>query len=96
VYGEFRQCESDSLTGDCNVFEHMCKRGSGSKDEWKARQQATSDGLGRARGKIKIGNDPELPNTTFMRAIRQVPNSNKDQTSCIQLQALYTDVRHWE
>jgi len=28
--------------------------------------------------------------------IRQVPNGNNDQTSSNQLQALNTDVRHWE
>ena len=31
-----------------------------------------------------------------MVVIRQVPNGNNDQTSRMQLQALYTDVRHWE
>jgi len=31
-----------------------------------------------------------------MVAIRRVPNGNNGQTSSNQLQALYTDVRHWE
>jgi hypothetical protein len=44
--------------------------------------------------KVK-GKVPELPYTTFMVVIRQVPNSNNDQTSSNQLQALYTDVTRW-
>jgi len=39
---------------------------------------------------------PELPNTTFTVVICQVPNGNNDQTSSMQLQPSYTDVRHWE
>jgi len=31
-----------------------------------------------------------------MVVIRREPNGNNDQTSSMQLQALYTDVRHWE
>jgi len=31
-----------------------------------------------------------------MVVIRRVPNGNNDQTSSIQFQALYTDVRDWE
>jgi len=31
-----------------------------------------------------------------MVVIRRVPNRNNDQTSSMQLQASYTDVRHWE
>jgi len=31
-----------------------------------------------------------------MVVIRRLPNDNNDQTSSIQLQASYTDVRHWE
>jgi len=31
-----------------------------------------------------------------MVVIRRVPNGNNHQTSRMQLQALYTDVRHWE
>jgi hypothetical protein len=52
--------------------------------------------LGERAGKKVRGNFPELPNTTFMVVIRRVPNSNNDPTSSMQLQALYTDVRHWE
>jgi hypothetical protein len=37
-----------------------------------------------------------LPNTTFMIVICRVPNGDSDQTSSMQLQALYTDVRNWE
>ena len=37
-----------------------------------------------------------MPNTTFMVVIRQVPNGNNDPTCSMQLQASYTDVRHWE
>ena len=39
---------------------------------------------------------PEFPNTTCMIVIRRVPNGNNDQTSSNQLQALYTDLKHWE
>jgi len=52
--------------------------------------------LGDCAGKNARGNLPELPNTTCMVVIRRVPNGNNDQTSSIQLQASYTDVRHWE
>jgi len=47
-------------------------------------------------GKIARGNVPELPNTTFEVVIHWVPNGNHDQTPSIELQALYTDGRHWE
>jgi hypothetical protein len=52
--------------------------------------------LGECAGKIAKGNLPELPNATFMVVIRRVPNSYNHQTSSMQLQALYTDVSHWE
>jgi hypothetical protein len=52
--------------------------------------------LGERAGKKARGNVPELPNSTFMVVIRQVPNGNNDPTSSMQFQALYTDVRHWE
>jgi hypothetical protein len=52
--------------------------------------------VGERAGKKARGNLPELPNTTFMVVIRRVPNGDNDQTSSMQLQALYTDVRHWE
>jgi len=52
--------------------------------------------LGERAGKKARGNLPELPNTTFMVVIRRVPNGDNDQTSSMQLQASYTDVRHWE
>ena len=42
------------------------------------------------------GNVPVLPNTTFMVVIHRVPNGNNDPTSSMQLQASYTDVKHWE
>ena len=41
-------------------------------------------------------NLPKLPNTTFMVVICRVQNSNNDKTPSMQLQALYTDVGHWE
>jgi len=47
-------------------------------------------------GKQTTSNLPELPNTTFMVVIRRVLNVNNNQTSRNRLQALYTDVRHWE
>jgi len=47
-------------------------------------------------GKQARGNVPLLRNTTFMVVIRGVPNGNNDPTSSMQLQASYTDVKHWE
>jgi hypothetical protein len=58
------------------------------------KQPAT--GLGERAGKKARGNLPGLPNTTFMVVIRRVSNSNNDETSSMQLQASYPDVRHWE
>jgi len=52
--------------------------------------------VGERAGNIARGNLPELPNTTFIVVIRRVPNGDDDQTSSMQLQASYTDVRHWE
>ena len=52
--------------------------------------------LGESAGKIARVNIPELPNTTFMVVIRRVSNDTNDQTSSIQRQASYTDVRRWE
>ena len=52
--------------------------------------------LAKHSGKNGRGYLPVLPNTTSMVVIRQVPNDNNDQTSSNQLQAWYTDVRHWE
>jgi len=52
--------------------------------------------LGERAGKKARDNLPELPNTTFIIVIRRVPNGDNDQTSSMQLQGLYTDVRHWE
>ena len=58
-------------------------------------KRPTTD-LGECPVKKMRGNLLEWPNTTFMVVIRRVPNGNNDQTSSIQLQASYTDVRHWE
>ena len=52
--------------------------------------------LGKRASKQVRGNVPELPNSTVKIVIRRVLNSNNHQTSINQLQALYTDVRHWE
>jgi len=52
--------------------------------------------LGECEDKNVRGTVPVLPNTTFMVVIRQVPNGNNDPTSSMQLQASYTDVKHWE
>jgi hypothetical protein len=52
--------------------------------------------LGERAGKKARGNLPELPNTTFMVVIHRVSNGNNDETSSMQLQASYPDVRHWE
>jgi len=52
--------------------------------------------LGERAGKTARGNLPEMPKTTFMIVIRRVSNGNNDETSSMQLQASYPDVRHWE
>jgi hypothetical protein len=52
--------------------------------------------LGEHAAKKARGNVRGLPNTTFMVVIRRVPNGNNDPTSSMQLQASFTDVRHWE
>jgi len=52
--------------------------------------------LGQRAGTNMQGNVPQLPNTTFMVVICRVPKGNNDPTSSMQLQALYTDVTHWE
>jgi hypothetical protein len=52
--------------------------------------------LGECVGKKMRRNLAELPNTPFMVVIRRVQSGNNDETSSIQLQASYTNVRHWE
>jgi len=59
-------------------------------NEWPATD------MGEHAGNNVTGNLPELPNTPFMVVIRRVSNGNNDQTSSMQLQASYPDVRHWE
>jgi len=66
----------------------------GKKGMWGTKQPAMD--LGDHMGNQARGNIPQLPNTTFMVVIRQVPNAKNDQTSSNRLQALYTDVRHLE
>jgi len=52
--------------------------------------------FGEHAGNKARGNLAVLPNTPFMVVIHRVPMGINDQTSSMQLQALYTDVRHWE
>jgi hypothetical protein len=52
--------------------------------------------LGERTSKQTRSNLPELPNTTFMVVICQVSNGKDIVLSPNQLQAVYTDVRHWE
>ena len=52
--------------------------------------------LEERKGKNTSGNLPQLPNTTFMVVIRRVANGINAQTTSMQLQSSYTDVRHWE
>jgi len=69
---------------------------------WEARKKGRQGNkrpatdLGQRTFKQVIGNLPELPNSNFMVVIHWVPNGNNDQTSSNQLQASYSDVRHWE
>ena len=80
---------------DGNVFKEMCKRCSGGEEEGEVRQHGTGDRFGIAHGGKKArGNIPELPNTTFMVVTCRVSNGNDDETSTMQLQASYKDVRH--
>src|SRR5882757_9280693 len=39
---------------------------------------------------------PQLPNTPFMVLIRLMSNSNNEETSSMQPQALYPEVKNWE
>jgi len=52
--------------------------------------------LGQCMGKKVRSNLPELPNITFMVVICRMSNGRNEQTSSMQLQASYPDVRHWE
>jgi hypothetical protein len=52
--------------------------------------------LGERASKKARSNLPELPNTTFMVVICRVSNGKDIVLSPNQLQAAYTDVRHWE
>jgi len=65
------------------------------KKGWRGNKRPATD-LGERVGIKARGTLSELPNTTFIVVIRHVPNGNNDQTSSMQLQASYTDVRHWE
>jgi len=52
--------------------------------------------LGERPGNKARSNLPELPNTTFTVMIHWVSNCNDMVLAPKQLQASYTDVRHWE
>jgi len=41
AFGNCQQCQMDSATVGCDVFEEMCKQGSGGAEEGKARLLAT-------------------------------------------------------
>jgi hypothetical protein len=69
---------------------------------WQARKkgrrgnkQSATD-LGERMGNKARSIVSGLPSTTFMVVIHRVPNGKDDKTSCMQVQASYTDVRHWE
>jgi len=64
------------------------------KGRWGNMGPATD--LEERKGKNTSGNLPQLPNTTFMVVIRRVANGINAQTTSMQLQSSYTDVRHWE
>jgi len=74
----------------------MWKQNSGGKDKGQVRHLATTNGLWRAASKQVTINLAELPNTMFMVVISWLWNGNNQVLSPNQLQALYTDVRHWE
>ena len=52
--------------------------------------------MGECASKKPRSNLPELPNTTFKVVISWVSNGKDMVLAPKQLQALYTDVRHWE
>jgi len=52
--------------------------------------------LGELAGQKVKSNLPELPNTIFMAVIRWVLDGNDNVRSPTQLQAPYTDVKHWK
>jgi hypothetical protein len=52
--------------------------------------------LAERPGKQAGGNLPQWPISTFMVVIHRVPNGNNNQTSSMQHQTSYTDVRHYE
>jgi hypothetical protein len=52
--------------------------------------------LGKRASKHPRSNLPEFPNTTFKVVIRRVLNGKDMVLTPKQLQASYTDVRHWE
>ena len=79
-----------------DVINEMCKGNSGGEENRKARQPATGDGFGRAREQNGESTLPKLPNTTFMVVISWVSNGKDMVLAPKQLQASYTDVRHWE
>ena len=65
------------------------------KNGWRANKRLATD-LGERAGKPVRSNLPELPNTTFTVMIHWVSNGNDIVQAPTQLQASYTDVRHWE
>jgi len=65
------------------------------KTGWRGTKRLLTD-LGECAGKMARSNLPELPNSTFMVVIRRVSNGDDIVESSNQLQAAYTDVRHYE
>jgi hypothetical protein len=59
----------DSVAMGRDVFEEMCKRGSGEEEKGKASNKRRAMDLGECAGKIARGKFLELPNTTFMVVI---------------------------
>jgi len=61
---------------------------------WSKKRLVTE--MGERVGKKVRSPIPELPNTTFTVVIHWVSNGKDTALAPKQLQALYTDVRHWE
>jgi len=74
----------------------MYKRGLGDEEQLKGHVTREWGQISEHEANIVKGNLSELQQTTFMVVIPQVPNSNNNRTSSMQLQASYTDVTHWE
>jgi len=86
----------DSYAVGGNVVEEMCKQNSEGEEKGSLGKNRPATDLGQCPGNPARSNPPEWAYTMFMFVICWVSNWNDIILSPNQLQALYTDVRHWE